>query len=237
MASSTQGSVIVAGVGPGLGLAIAKRFAREGHGVLMVARDAGKLDRFAEMDPKHLAGFSADVTDPAAVEAAAQEAERRFGPLACAVFNAAPWRTGSILDIAPDDFESCWRVGALGGLLLGQAAARRMVPLGAGSILFTGATASLRGGSGFANFASHKFALRGLAQSMARELGPKGVHVAHIIIDGQVRSDESEHLLAERGPDSLLEPDAVAEAYWQLHGQHRTAWTHEVDLRPWAERF
>lgn len=232
-----KGSVIVVGVGPGLGLALAKRFARGGHGVLMVARDGEKLDRLAQADPAHLAGFSADATDPAAVEAAVEEAERRFGPLACAVFNAAPWRTGSILDIAPDDFELCWRVGTFAGLLLGQAAARRMVPLGAGSVLFTGATASRRGGSGFANFASHKFALRGLAQSMARELGPKGVHVAHIIIDGQILSEEYEHLLAERGPDTLLEPDAIAEAYWQLHAQQRSAWTHELELRPWAERF
>jgi NAD(P)-dependent dehydrogenase (short-subunit alcohol dehydrogenase family) len=237
MTAPGKGSVIVAGVGPGLGLAIAKRFAREGHGVLMIARDQTKLERFAEADPQHLAAFPADVTEPEAVEAAAQEAERRFGPLACAVFNAAGWQTGSILDVAPQDFERFWRVGALAGLVLGQAAARRMVPLGAGSILFTGATASLRGGSGFASFASSKFALRAVAQSMARELGPKGIHVAHIIIDGQVRADQFEHLLEERGPDSLLEPEAVAEAYWQLHAQHRSAWTHELDLRPWAERF
>lgn len=232
-----KGSVMVVGVGPGLGLAIAKRFSREGHGVLMIARDGDKLDRFAQADPEHLAAYPADATDPTAVEAAAEEAERRFGPLACAVFNAAPWRKEPILDVTPDDFEHCWRVGAFAGLLLGQAAARRMVPAGSGSILFTGATASLRGGSGFANFASHKFALRGLAQSMARELGPRGVHVAHVIIDGQVRSEESEHLLKERGPDTLLEPDIVADAYWQLHAQQRPAWTHELELRPWAERF
>jgi len=237
MAVTGKGSVIVAGVGPGLGMAIAMRFASEGYGVVMMARDRDKLSHLARADPEHLVSFPGDVTDPAAGEAAVEEAERRFGPLSCAVFNAAPWRTGSILDIAPDDFELCWRVGAFAGLLLGQAAARRMVPRCAGSIFFTGATASRRGGSGFANFASHKFALRGLAQSMARELGPKGLHVAHIIIDGQVRSAESEHLLAERGPDTLLEPYAVAEAYWQLHVQHRSAWTHEVDLRPWAERF
>lgn len=232
-----RGSVIVVGVGPGLGFAVARRFGREGHRVLMVARDADKLDGFAKTDPDHLFVYPADATDPITMEAAVEEAERRFGPLACAIFNAAPWRTGSILEIEPEDFEFCWRVGTFAGLLLGQAAARRMVPRGEGSILFTGATASRRGGSGFANFASHKFALRGIAQSMARELGPKGVHVAHIIIDGQIMSDEYESLLKERGPDTLLMPDAIADAYWQLHTQHRSTWTHELELRPWAERF
>lgn len=237
MTGVTGGSAVVVGVGPGLGLTIARRFAREGLGVLMVARDGEKLDGYARLDPEHLAAFPADATDAAAVESAAEEAERRFGPLECAVFNAAPWRTGSILDIDPVDFEFCWRVGTLAGLLLGQAAGRRMVARGAGTILFTGATASLRGGNGFGNFASHKFALRGVAQSMARELGPEGVHVGHVIIDGQVRSDEHEHLLASRGPDTLLEPEAVADAYWRLHAQHRSAWSHEIELRPWAERF
>jgi NAD(P)-dependent dehydrogenase (short-subunit alcohol dehydrogenase family) len=234
---SRSGSVIVAGAGPGLGFAISRRFAREGYGVLMVARDRARLDELTRHDPQHLAGFAADLTDPAAIQASVQEAERRFGPLVCAVHNAAPWRTGSVLEIDPADFESSWRLSAFAGLLLGQAAGRRMVKRHSGTILFTGATASRRGGSGFANFAPHKFALRALAQSLARELGPAGVHVAHVIIDGQIRSAAFEHLLTERGPDTLLEPDAIAEAYWQLHQQHRSAWTHELDLRPWAERF
>jgi NAD(P)-dependent dehydrogenase (short-subunit alcohol dehydrogenase family) len=163
-------------------------------------------------------------------------ASRRLGPLACAVFNAGAFRPGSILDIAPDDFEHCWRVGAFAGFLIGQAAARRMVARGSGMILFTGATASLRGGAKFANLASPKFALRALAQSMARELGPRGIHVAHVIIDGQIGgtagNDDGGSL-----PDSWLAPDAIAEAYFDLHRQHRSAWSQEIDLRPWVERF
>jgi len=234
---SVEGSVLVAGVGPGLGLAVARRFAREGYRVAMVARDKDRLAAMAAEDPDHLMGVPCDATDAAQVEAAVEQTERRLGPLACAVFNAGAFRPGSILDTDPADFERCWRVGAFAGFLVGQAAARRMVARGAGTIVFTGATAPLRGGAGFANLASPKFALRALAQSMARELGPRGVHVAHVIIDGQIRAERSEPLLAERGPDSLLEPDAIADVYWQLHRQHRSAWAHEVDLRPWTEKF
>src|SRR5208282_3951462 len=172
--------------------------------------------------------------DPDAVSAAFEDTERRLGPLACAVFNAGAFRPGSILDIAPNDFEHCWRVGAFAGFLVGQAAARRMVPRGSGTILFTGATASLRGGAKFANLASPKFALRAVAQSMARELGPRGIHVAHVIIDGQIggtaKGDND-----TRSPDSRLAPDAIADAYLGLHRQHRSAWSQEIDLRPWVE--
>jgi NAD(P)-dependent dehydrogenase (short-subunit alcohol dehydrogenase family) len=176
------------------------------------------------------------VTKPTEVDAAFETAERRLGPLACTVFNAGAYRPGSILDIAPDDFEHCWRVGTFAGFLIGQAAARRMVARGSGTILFTGATASLRGGAGFANLASPKFALRALAQSMARELGPRGVHVAHVVIDGQI-GEPAAGSDADRLPDSRLAPDAIAEAYVGLHRQHRSAWSQEIDLRPWAERF
>jgi NAD(P)-dependent dehydrogenase (short-subunit alcohol dehydrogenase family) len=234
MESST--SVLVAGVGPGLGFSLAARFAREGYRVAMLARDGGRLDELASRGPG-LVPIPCDVTDPAQVEAAVTKTESELGPLACAVFNAGAFEPGGILDIAPADFERCWRVGALAAFLVGQAAARRMVTRGEGTILFTGATASLRGGARFSNLASPKFALRALAQSMARELAPQGIHVAHVIIDGQIRSARSEPLLAERGPDSLLEPDAIAEAYLGLHRQHRSAWTHELDLRPWVERF
>ena len=233
---SADGSVVVAGVGPGLGIAVATRFAREGYRVAMLARSQDRLADLAAHAPDRLVAIPCDVTDPAQVSAALEETESRLGPLECAVFNAGAYRRGSILDIAPDDFEYCWRVGAFAGFLIGQAAARRMVPRGSGTILFTGATASLRGGANFASLASPKFALRAIAQSMARELGPRGIHVAHVVIDGQIGGTASGEGDA-RLPDSRLGPDAIAEVYLDLHRQHRSAWTQEIDLRPWVERF
>jgi NAD(P)-dependent dehydrogenase (short-subunit alcohol dehydrogenase family) len=152
-------------------------------------------------------------------------------------FNAGTYEPGGILDITPEAFERCWRVGCLGGFLVSQAAARLMIAAGAGTIVFTGATASLRGSAGFANLAVPKFGLRALAQSLARELGPKGIHVAHVIIDGQIESERSRPLLSQRGPASLLDPEAIADTYYQLHRQPRDAWTQELDLRPWVEKF
>ncbi len=229
---SAEGSVLVAGVGPGLGIAVARRFARDGYRVAMLARSADRLAAMATHAKDRLVGLTCDLTDAGEVSAAFNETERRLGPLACAVFNAGAYRPGSILDIAPADFEQCWRVGAFAGFLVGQAAARRMVAHGSGTILFTGATASLRGAANFANLASPKFALRAVAQSMARELGPRGIHVAHIIIDGRIGGDDD-----GSPPDSRLAPAAIAEVYLDLHRQHRSAWSQEIDLRPWAERF
>jgi NAD(P)-dependent dehydrogenase (short-subunit alcohol dehydrogenase family) len=205
--------------------------------VAILARQGERLTDLANVDRDHLVPIACDLTDPSAVAAAFDTAENKVGPLECAVFNAGAFRPGSILDITPEDFELCWRVGAFAGFLVGQEAARRMVARSDGTILFTGATASLRGGAKFANLASPKFALRALAQSMARELGPNGVHVAHIIIDGQIRSERFDPLLAERGPDSLLDIEAIADVYLHLHRQPRSAWTHEIDLRPWTEKF
>ena len=233
---SVEGSVLVAGVGPGLGIAVATRFARDGYRVAMLARSGDQLAAMAAQAPDHLIAMPCDVTDPAQVSAAFDETEQRLGPLVCVVSNVGAYRRGSILDIAPNDFEYCWRVGAFAGFLIGQAAARRMVARGSGTILFTGATASLRGGANFANLASPKFALRALAQCMARELGPRGIHVAHVIIDGQI-GGTAEDGDGGRAPDSRLAPDAIAEAYFNLHRQHRSAWSQEIDLRPWAERF
>jgi len=229
---SAEGSVLVAGVGPGLGIAVATCFARDGYRVAMLARSADRLAAMATLAPDRLVGLPCDLTDAAQVSAAFDETERRLGPLACAVFNAGTYRPGSILDIAPTDFEQCWRVGAFAGFLVGQAAARRMVARGSGTILFTGATASLRGSANFANLASPKFALRAVAQTMARELGPKGIHVAHIIIDGRIGGDDD-----GSPPNSRLAPVAIAEVYLDLHRQHRSAWSQEIDLRPWSERF
>lgn len=229
---------VVVGVGPGLGWVLVRRFAAAGMKVAMAARDSAKLDELLRREPlARVRGYPCDATDAGAVAALFDQVESDLGPPDLAVFNAGAYRPGAILEIDPADFERCWRIGCFGGFLVGQAAARGMVERGRGTIIFTGATASLRGSSGFANLAVPKFGLRALAQSMARELGPKGIHVAHVVIDGQIRCGRYEHLLAQRGPDSLLEPGAIADVYYQLHLQPRSAWTHELDLRPWVERF
>ena len=228
-------SAVVVGVVPGLGTALVRKFAEEGYTTLAIARHATGLEALSGTDRVEL--IDADATSPEAVTKIFGGLEARFGDLELAVFNAGAFQQGSVLETDPADFERCWRVGCFAGFLVGKAAAGLMQARQRGSIIFTGATASLRGGAGFANLASPKFALRALAQSMARELGPQGIHVAHVNIDGQIHSPRYEHLISDRGPDSLLEPDAIAETYLALHRQHRSAWTHELELRPWVEKF
>ncbi|RMF12136.1 MAG: SDR family NAD(P)-dependent oxidoreductase [Alphaproteobacteria bacterium] len=228
---------VVVGVGPGLGSALVRRAAGDGMTVVAAARQATKLEALQSgPEVERVVPHDCDATSPEAVDTLFRAADE-LGRLDLVVFNAGAFAPGRIVDTDPAEFERCWRVGCFAGFLVGQQAARRMVRNGQGTIIFTGATASLRGSAGFANLASPKFALRAVAQSMARELGPMGVHVAHTIIDGQIRSARYQHLIAERGPDSLLEPDAIADAYLALHRQHRSAWTFELDLRPWVEKF
>jgi NAD(P)-dependent dehydrogenase (short-subunit alcohol dehydrogenase family) len=230
-------TAVVVGVGPGLGAALVRTFARERYTVVAAARAASALPTFKNRsDVGRVVPIDCDATEQADVERVFESAAA-LGPLGVAIFNAGAFMRQSVLEAEPAEFERCWRVGCFAGYLVGRAAARRMVEHGAGTILFTGATASLRGGAGFVNLASPKFGLRAVAQSMARELGPKGIHVAHVVIDGQIRSERYAHLEGERGPDSLLEPDAIAASYLALHRQHRSAWTHEIDLRPWSEKF
>lgn len=231
-------TAVVTGVGPGLGIALVRCFAEAGMNVAMAARDKDRL--VGLVPPEYgdrVRAYPTDVTDEEQVAALFDAAARDLGEPDLVVFNAGGFATGGILDIAAADLEKCWRVGCLGGFLVGQAAARRMVPRGSGTILFTGATAALRGSANFINLAVPKFGLRALAQSMARELGPQGIHVAHTIIDGQIESDRKRHLLDERGPDTLLKPQHIAQTYLHIHRQHRTTWTQEVDMRPFAEKF
>jgi NAD(P)-dependent dehydrogenase (short-subunit alcohol dehydrogenase family) len=235
--SDRQVAVIV-GVGPGLGLALVRRFARAGMAVALAARSKDRLEQLLAGAPLEQAkAYACDATDKTAVDRLFTEVEQDLGAPEVVVFNAGAFRPGGVLEIEPQDFEQCWRIGCLAGFLVGQAAARRMVAQGHGTILFTGATAALRGSARFANLAVPKFGLRALAQSMARELSPQGIHVGHLVIDGQILSERYAHLEAERGPDSLLQPDAIAEMYYQLHAQPRSAWTLELDLRPWSEKF
>lgn len=240
-----RATALVVGVGAsqGLGAAAARRFAREGLHVVIAGRTRDKLEQVAA-EIRAAGGSIEPVTGDASVEedaarfAAAAEAQ---GALAIALHNAGSNRRDSILELQRADFEQLWREHCLGGFLIGREAARRMVPRGKGTILFTGASGSLRGRAGFAAFAAAKAGLRALSQSMARELGPKGIHVAHVVIDGGIGGarllSRMPELREQRGPDGLLDIEAIADTYWQLHGQHRSAWTQELDLRPWAESF
>ena len=232
----TDSIAVVAGVGPGLGASLVRQFASAGMTVVAAARNATQLTELKDElgDQVHL--HNCDLTSEEAVKALFKQVDS-LGNLEAAIYNAGSFRHARIVDIEPEVFEQCWRVGCYGGFLFARAAGQRLLAQGKGTILFTGATASLRGGAGFANLASPKFGLRALAQSLARELAPEGIHVAHVIIDGQIRSDRYEQLLEERGPDSLLEPDAIASQYLGLHRQPPSTWTFELDLRPWTEPF
>ncbi len=231
-------TALVVGAGPGLGRALALCFAGAGMGVAVAARDKARL--------KPLAGDLADQGVQARAYACDAARERDVGSLFqkvaddlggpdLVVFNAGAFVRKGIIETTSEEFERCWRVGCLGGFHVGQAAARLMAAGGRGTIVFTGATASLRGGSGFHNLAVPKFGLRALAQSMARELGPKGIHVAHVIVDGQIMSEA--HDPSSRPPDGFLDPAAIAANYLMIHRQQRSAWTQELDLRPWVEKF
>lgn len=232
----SDASALIVGVGPGLGAALARRFAKGGLKVAVAARRAERLGALAaEIGGK---AYDCDAGDEAAVEALFARAASDLGPPAAVVYNAGAFQRGAVIETSAADFERAWRILCFGGFLVGRAAARAMLPAGQGTILFTGATASLRGGANFVNLAVGKFGQRALAQSLARELGPQGIHVAHVIIDGQIEDATREGRgPGARGADALLHPDAIAEAYWQLHVQPRSAWTQELDLRPWVEKF
>jgi NAD(P)-dependent dehydrogenase (short-subunit alcohol dehydrogenase family) len=238
--STKDHSALVVGAGPGLGAALARRFIEGGLKVAVSARDGARLKRLAE--GLGASAYPCDATVEAQVTAMFERLERDHGAPNLVVYNAGAFVPKSILDTGADEFERCWRIGCLGGFLVGREAAKRMtakgMKAGGGTILFTGATASLRGGARFANLAVGKFGLRALAQSMARELQPLGVHVAHVVIDGQIAADHRQgRERGAKGEDGLLDPNAIAEAYWQLYRQPRSAWTLELDLRPWVEKF
>ena len=227
---------IVIGVGPGLGAALVEKCTGEGLTVTAGARDQARLRALLDgRGLKDVAAVRCDVTDGANVAELFAAAVKAHGAPELVVYNASGYARGSILELTASQVEAAWRVGTLGGFHVGQAAAKSMIgagapgaPAGRGTILFTGATASLRGSANFAPFAISKFGLRALAQSMARELGPKGIHVAHVAIDGQI---------GEADGDAKLKPADIAAAYWSLHRQPRSAWTLETELRPWVEKF
>jgi NAD(P)-dependent dehydrogenase (short-subunit alcohol dehydrogenase family) len=240
-----QSSVLIVGVGAsrGLGAAIARRFARGGYPVTIAGRNDVKLETTADELRKTGARVSFVVGDAASAEDARRfvaEAER-LAPLGIAVHNAGGNEPAPFLQVSEERFTRHWREHALGGYQLAQAALPLLLKHGGGSLFFTGASASLRGKAKFAPFASAKGALRNLAQSIAREFGPQNIHVGHVVVDGGIEGERllsrAPQLMEQRGADGLLHPDAIADAYWDMHHQHRSAWTLELDVRPWSEMY
>jgi len=246
MATTEKGACLVVGVGDGVGGAIARAFAAEGFEVCMTRRPRhlDQLEAFAQTirdDGGKARAYGVDARQEAEMVALFDQIEREVGPLEVVVFNIGANVRFGIVETTAQVFSKVWEMACFAGFLTGREAARVMLPRGRGTILFTGASASLRGKEGFSAFASAKAALRAMAQSLAREVGPKGVHVAHVVVDGAIDGvftrqmrDDVEGLL-ER--DEILKPADIAANYVWLHNQPRSAWTHEIDLRPWGETW
>lgn len=245
----TTPTAIIVGVGAeqGLGAALSRRVAAEGYHVLVAGRTPAKVEQVVRA-----IAASGGSAEPIATDATSEaDVIRLFdrgmapdvgrAPADLVVFNAGNNQRLDFRELSAERFEEFWRIGCFAGFLVGREAARRLVPLGRGTLIFTGASASLRGKPGFAHFAAAKAGLRALSQSMAREYGPLGLHVAHMVIDGGINGDRLRrrypHLVAERGENGLLDIDAIADAYWHLHRQKPSAWTQELDLRPFKEPF
>lgn len=230
-----SGNALIFGVGSGISASFARALARDGYRVALVARSKDKLTALAA--ETGAAAISADATKPDEVAAAFADAERAIGDIDVVLYNAAYRVRGPIVDLDPAEVRRTIEVSAFGAFLVAQQAARRMLPRKAGTIMLTGASAGVKGYPQSAPFAMGKFALRGLAQSMARELHPQGVHIAHFVIDGGVKNEARARTEKPGEPDSLLSPDAIAETYMHVLKQPRSAWSWEVEVRPWVERF
>jgi NAD(P)-dependent dehydrogenase (short-subunit alcohol dehydrogenase family) len=226
-------TALIVGVGSGLSASLARLFTQKGLQVALASRNPDKLAKLAEETAA--ATFACEATEPEEVAALFDVVVATQGEPDIVVYNAGARARGPVTDLDPAEVAHAINVSAYGGFLVAQQAARLMVARGSGAILLTGASASVKGYPNSSGFAMGKFALRGLAQSLARELQPKGVHVAHFVIDGGIRSDT--RVDPADSPDSLLDPDAIAETYWHVATQNRSAWTWEVELRPWVERF
>ena len=231
---SVNGRVaLVIGTGPGLSASIARRCAAEGMRVAVAARDPSKLDALCSASGAR--AYRCDATVREEVDTLFQSVASDLGTPHFVVYNPSARAHGPISEIDPGDVEQALAISLYGGFLVGQAAAKMLLPARDGAIFFTGATASVKGYPHSAAFAMGKFGLRGLAQSMARELAPQGIHVAHFVVDGGIRSDARGRI--DSGDDHLLDPDAIADTYWHVYRQHRSAWTWEVEVRPWVEKF
>ncbi len=230
----------VLGVGPGLGAMVARRFAREGFAVGLMARREESLAAAREeveaLGETALA-VTADATDAASVASSFDRVREELGEPEVFVYNAGAFQIGGILELSPEQFDDCFRANCSGAFYGAQQVLPAMVERERGTIILTGATAALRGSARFAALATGKFGLRALAQSMAREFGPQGIHVAHVVIDGQINTPRLRETQPDREESTTLSPESIAETYWQLHAQDPTAWTLELDLRPAPESF
>jgi NAD(P)-dependent dehydrogenase (short-subunit alcohol dehydrogenase family) len=226
-------SALIVGTGPGISASLARRLAGFGVKIALAARNVQKLD--ALIQDTGAQAFAADAASPESVARLFDQVRDRIGDPEIVVYNAGARAQGPLAGLDPEAVQKAIAITAFGGFLVTQQAAKRMVPLGRGAILLTGATASIKGFAHSASFAMGKFALRGLAQSAARELAPQGIHVAHFIIDGGVRA--AHRADPTDRPDSTLDPDAIAQSYVDVLRQPRSAWSHEIELRPWVERF
>lgn len=224
---------LIVGSGSGLSASLARLFAREGFKVALAARNTEKLASLCSSTGA--TAFACDATDAGQVTQLFQDVERKMGDPDVVIYNASARSRGPFISLVASDVEQAIRTSAFGGFLVAQEAAKRMLPKGHGAILFTGASASVKGYAQSAPFAMGKFALRGLAQSMARELAPLGIHVAHFIIDGGIRNPGRSE--PPENPGSMLDPDAIAANYLHVLRQPRSAWTWEMELRPWVEKF
>jgi len=239
-------SAIIIGAGDATGSAITKKFASNGYKVCPVRRPKSldKVNKLAEEINNSggwAKGFGVDARNEEAIQDLFSEVEESIAPIDVVVFNPGANVFFPIVDTTSRVFKKVWEMAAFAGFLTGREAAKYMKKRNQGSIFFTGATASMRGSSGFSAFSSAKFALRAVAQSMARELGPEGIHVAHFVIDGAIDTQFIKELFPDiyalKEKDGILQPEAIADAYWFVHTQHRSAWTHELDLRPYMEKF
>ncbi|WP_029527860.1 SDR family oxidoreductase [Polaromonas glacialis] len=241
---SSKKAILVIGAGDATGGAIARRFAREGYIACVTRRSEDKLAPLVDQikaDGGEAFGFGSDARKEEEMVALFQKIETEIAPIEVAVFNIGANVRYGITETTARVYYKVWEMACFGGFLMGREAAKAMLPRGRGTIIFTGATASLRGRDGFAAFAGAKHALRALAQSMARELWPKGIHVAHPVIDGAIDTEFIRSTFPERyatkDQGGIINPDSIAEAYWQLHMQPRDAWTHELEIRPWLETW
>jgi NAD(P)-dependent dehydrogenase (short-subunit alcohol dehydrogenase family) len=226
---------VIVGAGSGLSAALARRFAEEGFRIALAARDPRKLaDLVAKTGAKT---YRCDASVAADVDTLFADVAADLGTPDIAVFNASRRARGPIQDLDPEEVKAAILTTAFGGFLVGRAAAKLMVPAGRGTIFFTGASAGVKGFAQSAPFAIGKFGLRGLAQSMARELQPQNIHVVHVVVDGGIMNPDRGRVSNERGPDGFLDPDAIADTYYHLHTQHRSAWSWEIEVRPWVEKF